>query len=449
MATPKSLGNGTIKYDAKDAAALMPLLVGFKPPGRNNDLGIIEPLCTYRPPKADVLRQSWKIHNTEALDAVTAAMKKCGTNCLFALNFDNKTFLQPPVTVKNSGSDQPAAETKYKNNYISVLGRIKRIEECIKTLLNTEEKRSTIASNAAELRLGTIRALQAKLKMADKDAVKYTMSEFMLNNSVATEEHLRKIFDIPNPNSRPWSGVGVFDQFWTSIIEPATGDEDATEKAYKVLAVEQEKNEIQSFTRIIDLHNSVYDLFISNISKETQSAIEDKYLYLLYEGSVPANTKIISDKQRAANLFDKYLWNVILERFEILDSTLSTFFSLICATRNIHVPLVKKLMHNAIFYCCYPLFSCVTKPASPAGASQNEKDIKDILVVLSEHSQTFKVFLEQIFKIDSGIPSKINTLTGPEKNFLQNHIFERLLHLSGNKTVMLGPRVESKERTPV
>ena len=139
MATPKSLGSGKIKYSAKDAAALMPLLVGFKPAGRNNDLGIIEPLCTYRPPKADVLRQSWKIHNTETLDAVAAAMKKCGTSCTFALNFQNEA----PISSVNSNK---------RNNYLAVLGRFANIEKK-KYLLELEEVRTIIAENAVELRL--------------------------------------------------------------------------------------------------------------------------------------------------------------------------------------------------------------------------------------------------------------------------------------------------------
>jgi len=428
MATPKSLGSGKIKYSAKDAAALMPLLVGFKPAGRNNDLGIIEPLCTYRPPKADVLRQSWKIHNTETLDAVAAAMKKCGTSCLFALNFNNPDFTKAKRDVN-------------KNNYLAVLGRVAVIESKIKEILEDKDISKTMTENAVDLRLGTINALQAKIKFSNADDAKNIMQEFIINNSMATEANLRKILDLPNPNSRPWSGLGNFDTFWKDYI---LSSDNQTE--YAKIAQLQEMNEINSFSKIMALQQLVYDTMYSKLNKNSQAAVQASYLSKLYDGNVPVNTKIEADKRQASNYFEKYLWNLILERFEILDSTLSTFFSLVCATRNVHVPLVNKLMQHAIFYCCYPLFSCVTKPVLQVDSSTNNKAIKDILGVLSEHSDTFKLFLGSIFE---GMKTLIIRLSDPEKNLLQTHIFERLLHRSGDRIVMLGPRVDSKERTPV
>ena len=434
----KSLGSGKNKYKASDAVALMPLLVGFKPAGRNNDLGITDPLCTYRPPSADVLRQSWKLHNTETLDAVAAAMDTCGTNCLFALNCSS--------TGRKYTKSGANTKSEISNHYIAVLGRIDKIEKHITDVLKKSKDR--VAGNTTLLRADTIGAFKSKLGMSDIEGAKHTMKDFIKQNSNVTETQMRKIFDIPNPDSRPWAGLSVFDSLWTTVVTSATL------APYEAITIEQEKKEIRAFTKIIELQKSMYTAFTAKITNpsEFQTLVQNKYLKSLYGESIPNNTKVEGDRIRANTFLNKYLWNVILERFEILDSTVSTFFSLICATRNIHVPLVRRFMQHAIFYCTEPLLACVTKPVLQTDTSSKAKSVKDILGIFNEHSDAFLLFLTSMFSIEESsvsIYSNITALTPTERRSISTHIYDRLLHRSGNKVIMLGPRVDNNERTPI
>ena len=451
MATPttlKSLSGSKIKYDASDAVALMPLLVGFKPAGRNNDLGIIDPLCTYRPPNADVMRQSWKLHNIETINAVAAAMRKCGTSCLFALNYTNASnTLRTPVPIRPGLN---TAEIKERNNYMAVLGRIDKIEGLITKVLTDATTKNMIAKNAATLRSGTISALQGKLKMADSEYTQKIMKEFIKQNSLDTERQMRQLFDLPNPDSRPWAGLCIFDDFWKNVIESPTA---STNASFTTNATAQEVAEIDSFVAIIKLHKKISETFTNSIQSEFQKKVQTKYLNRVYDENIPENTKVDADRANVNRYLNKYLWNVILERLEILDSTVSTYFSQICATRNVHVPLVMKFMQHAIFHCVAPLFSCITKPVIQADSLNNKKVVKDILDALKDHSDAFKLFLEAVFSTTSGgggMTAKITELSGPESRLLQTHIYDRLLHTtSTEKVLMLGPRVDIKERTPI
>ena len=410
-------------YKAGDAVAFWPLLGGFKPAG-SSDLGLIEPLCGYRPPQADVLRQSWKLHNTEVLDVAMAAMAVCATNPLFAQRKVNTK------TYKKAGA-RSATPTDLSNSYAAVLGRVGDIEGMIATAISTENK-TQIASNAKDLREDVISTLKAKQSLVGTLTALSVASSFVKDNCVATDKQMSSIFDVSGDGFEAWGGSFVLSEFWKTVIsEPL--EKRAVE--YSNLLAAQELNEITRFADLIPTYQAAYASLITELAKPAFSGSVHSAYFVLENGAdgLEENTNAKRNKAGADKMINEYLWNVLVERFEILDSIVGTFFSMVSSTRNVHLPLVQRFMSGAILYCLVPMFTCVDNPRGPA---------RVVLDFFSTHNTKFKSALTAMF---SGF--RVPALTSQCRAEMKRHLFDRIVHPSDGKMVMLGPRAEDSEKT--
>ena len=418
-----------VKYNVNDAVALMPLLVGFAPEGRNNDLGLFDPLCIYRPPKADILKRTWELHHRQTLDLVAEAMKKCNTSCVFALG---------AVTTKTYRTGETRAAT---NHYIAVLGRVAKIENRLAAILIA--KKDKIAKNAQSLRKDAFSSIRSKRFLSDGVALKTAMTEFLQENSTATESQLRKIFHVDNPDSRVWVGLDKFKTFWTSLIDMVNPEETVK---YENLLLDQEKSELDFLKSTVDGYASFYSNAYTGLNSSLQTSVRQEYLTKVFgsEENIAISTKIAAYTRTVDRDLEKYLWNVILERLMLLNSVVSSFFSSICATRNTHTPLVNRFMDQAIIYCTAPLFTSVRTPLGDSKADTTVRDIRDSV---KQHEDGFISFLTNVFSADNGISTKIRELSPAERGDIQTHFSSRLLVKENGRIVLLGPRLETKEKT--
>ena len=433
MATNQTIVGETIKYDIGDSVAFMPLIVGLRRVGKY-DLGLFEPLCRYQPPNADILRQSWKLRNSKLYGAVHAACKKCNTGPLFALH----------------------AKTKGKTvtehiNLHSVFYRAKKIEMAIKTFLDGTLNEATEA-NVTFMRQAAVQELGSKLDMFDDGFACNVAFDFLKKNSIENEKHLKSVFGFTGVNVDAWAGLNTFKKFFLANI---AGTPDRTK--YKAAIIGQEKLLINSFTSIITHYHAVYDGFISQLSADIDTKISSAY----FTGeNVCGDGRKEQKIQDIREIIDKYLWNAIFERLEILDSIVNTFFSVCCMSKSVHIPLARKFMDNAAIYCLEPLFSAVKSPpvkhsTGTHGEKADEQKIKrdnekaDIHSFFTAHVVQFDASRKKMFEA-SGLKTKIVAFTANDKYSIKMNMSPNVMVASNGKgqpRVLVGPKARDDTKT--
>ena len=118
------MASQAITYKAGDAVAFMPLIVGLKFDG-SNDLGLIEPLLRYKPPRANVLNQSWHLHHTDTLALARKAMTLAHTGPQFAQQKATDYQYKDATGERHKDAKHPS------NGYVAVLGKVREIEALI------------------------------------------------------------------------------------------------------------------------------------------------------------------------------------------------------------------------------------------------------------------------------------------------------------------------------
>jgi hypothetical protein len=370
------MASQVITYKAGDAVAFMPLLVGLKLDG-NNDLGLIEPLFRYNPPRASVINQSWKLHHADTLAMVRKAMQLAHTTPLFAQREVNKHLYRDDTTGKRHTD-----EARISNSYVAVLGKVREIEALIAKKIQVPEVNKMILANAQKMRMDSVVTIRYKSKMTKEERARGSVSEFLQEKAKVIEKQMSSVFDVPGTGFGEWYANRAFDNFWTGYIAS-----DANDEGYESEVVLQEGDEVTKFLKIIDMYKTLYTALETRlVSKNFRTTVHVAYF--------KANEGVANDSHKDATekvvdkMIDEYLWNVLLERFEILDSIVCTFFSLIGSTRNAPLNMVNKFMPNAILFCLSSVFKCVTP---------TEKIPTEICTFFSRYSMAFRSSLDTLF----------------------------------------------------
>ncbi len=373
------MASQAITYKAGDAVAFMPLLVGLKLDG-NNDLGLTEPLFRYKPPNADIFQQSWKVQQSNAITLAWArkAMKIAGASAVHAQTKEN--------THEYKGIDGIRVKDSISNSYVAVLGKIQEIENRIKAKLEDSKVRTAILKNAQDMREDTATVVglqirkQLELGTAHAEALVH-----LLENGKAVERRLSNVFSVSVSDSGGFSGARSFESFWAGTIEP-----NVLPPAFGTEVQNQEQIELDKFRSILTMYSKLYAGVLPKLSSKTfQTSIRTAFIAAK---SVPDDAHRDRIMKRVEEKIDEYLWNVLIERFEILDSIVSTFFSYIGSTRNSHSTIVQKFMPNAILFCISPLFKYFIP---------SEKAPRAICSFFNDHSAAFRATLKTMF--DTGL----------------------------------------------
>ena len=435
-----------VDYKIDDAVAYMPLIVGLHRVG-SYDLGLFEPLCRYRPPKADIMRQSWGLRNSKTYGVVRAAVRKCNSGALFALSADAKDKKFP------ARGNSIAEVTTKDNHFHSVIQRAKYIESMIMAELSASLNK--IKANASTVRTSAMKELRYKIEMFDDDYAYNVAFDFLKKNSDANEVQMKNIFGFTGVNSPAWAGLNLFMNFWNSNVKAAPAED-----SYKTKVEAQEEFSINSFLEIITAYHNAYNSLILNLPVKLQENIQTAY----FKGDHAFNDNRKDSKiKELADVVDKYLWNVIYERLEILDSIVHTYFSMCCTSKSAHIPLAKKFMENAILYCLAPIFSAVPAPPTKYRSSvqgedvseQKRKDDNDraeIHEFFNRHTNEFKSALDIMFPTGGGDESKglksvLTPLNADDRSKIKNRLSQHLLIASNGNRKFVGPKAGEDEKT--
>ena len=398
-----------VTYKAGDAVAIMPLLVGLKLDG-NNALGLTEPLFRYKPPRADISQQSWKLQqsNANTLALARKAMKIAVTGVRYAQTKIN--------TYGYKGADGARGNTTISNSYVAVLGKIQEIEDLIKAKLEVVKVRTAILKNAQDMREDTaaIVGLQIRKQLEpETETARAAVLLHLVANGQAVEKRLSDVFSVSVCDSGGFSGARSFDSFWTGAIVPTS-----LPASFGTAVQGQEAIELDKFISILTMYSTLYASVMGKLS--TAKFQTDIHAAFTTTKGVPDDANKDKIMDRVDEKIDAYLWNVLIERFEILDSIVSTFFSYIGSTRNSHSTIVQKFMPNAILFCLSPLFKCYT-PKDPAP--------KAICSFFIEHSVAFRANLKTMF----GDGLTVEVLSPECRHDLRTQLDDKLL--VGNKFI--------------
>ena len=418
----------TIKYTIDDAVAFMPLLVGFRPI-KSDYIGLTEPLCAHRSPSADILKREWKLHNTATLDMVRSAMAICKTTPLFALGKSSKKTFTGSSGVENT------------NYFLTVLGRIAKIEKSMKTFLNETEIKKTIVKNVLPTRTDFIELLPKKIGMVTDDEAKSLLLDYFKKGNVSNASQMDKIFKLTSSSSDLWNGLGLFDGFWDKAVnfKPTAGT--TAKNPYNDLASTQETSAIDVFIKTIDIYKDAYTALGTKLKiRGFESTVVAAYTTKKFPGVAP-ETAVDTSAAEVKKVINEYLWNVLLERFEIMDSIVSTFFSLICNSKSLHKKMVQDFMSLAIINCTQSLFSCVIPPAD---GTKDDMHCKDIIRKFEQVHTAFKAMMESILPsthtIKEGLGLKLQTVESADAiKSIRNGLYERILKSKDKTIVLLSP----------
>jgi hypothetical protein len=438
MATNPTIVGEKIKYDIGDSVAFMPLIVGLHRVG-GYDMGLFEPLCRYQPPKADIRRQSWKLRNSKMYGIVRAAAKKCNTGPLFAF--------KEGVIEKNNKSLEGGKESKYRC-FFEVLWKAKKIEALISGEL--AKISGVITKNASTVRTAALKELSYKLDFFRDGHAFDVAFNFLRDNSIENEKQMKSIFGFTGVNVGAWAGLNSFGKFWQEYVRVIS-----EVAKYEAKVAQHELLMINSFTTIISQYHGMYDGLISKLSDKFDETLVTAYFK---EKQVPNDSKMEQKSRNAKEIIDEYLWNVIFERLEILDSIVDTFFSICCGSRREHIPLTRKFMDNAVVYCLEPIFKAVKNPpikntTVKHGEKVDEQKIKrdneraDIHLFFTSHSAQFKTLLS-LMKDDSGIKGKVTPFSPKDLHSLRMSVSSCLMVAAEKNThKLVGPKPKDDSKS--
>lgn len=264
---------------------------------------------------------------------------------------------------------------------------------------------------------------------------------------------MRKIFGFTGVNSSAWAGLDLFNKFWAGHVKTASQLTD-----YETKVQSQEEFLINSFLQIIPTYHTIYDDLKSNLKLDIEKTVQEQYFT---QDKACDDSRKESKVRDVAEIIDKYLWNLIFERLEILDSIVHTYFSIICVSRSAHIPLAIKFMQNAIMYCLAPIFAAVPTPPTKykINENMNEQEKKntneraEIHEFFTRHTTEFKSALDKMFtptgNSESGLHKSIKKFELDDKTALKNSFSSNIMVAKGGggERTLVGPKAQKDAET--
>lgn len=345
-AQPMGVISGT-KISFNDSVALVPLVVGFKP-SSSRLFPLLEPFTEFKSPNASVLDQCWKPYNSAVYSDVQAAMKLCGVDMLTAISNEYASV---------DKKDDPNSATN-KTALAKVFSKIAEIESKIIALMGNSDHKEMIKKNAKAHREDILNFFSG---IYSDDVV--PLREIMQKDAQKTFSTMQRYFKATAWNYTNWNGVDDFNQFWNEKVvkrDSKLGDR----------LMSQEGRLVDMFDHILNLNSEFYKNVQASINKNN---LLDECRKL----KVIANdAKKIENDNKVNSAIKDYFWALLVERFEMLNSMVSTYFALICNTRKLHNAIVERFMGYAIHACVSPIFSCKVQVESDSSGPLKERDQK-------------------------------------------------------------------------
>ena len=387
-------GIKNVTYSFGDAVALMPLAVGWKPTD-SDYLDFFDHFIEYKSPRASLLKQAWEPYNSKVYNEVYAAMSLCRTGPLYAL----KTSVDSSKPVQGGAAADKSKTTALKG----VFDKVQEIEDLINTCLSNASNKTKITKNAENIRFDALS--QLRVAAGDEAAKK-----IIVKNSHDIIKKMQLYFQLNYWNRESWNGLELFDDFFDKLNK---GDADIPKK----LGI-QEENQYVLLKKILALYKKYYGDVTGNLTEANINTAKGNYCAKKWgvgQTEPPSNGQKEDTNKKIDKHINKFLWIMLIERLEVLNSIVSSFFSMVCCTRKKHASIVEKFMTYAIYYCVSPIFNCVenVKTVEVSKLSKEDTDRDTCLLFFKQYSSSFSGALTSFFGTE--IDGKISALNSSER----------------------------------
>jgi hypothetical protein len=392
-----------VNYLFEDSVAILPIAVGFKP-SKGSLFPLLEAFTEYHPPNASIMTQSLKPYNSKIYSELDSAMKFCNIDMRLAAN-----------TVSQLSS--PGI-----NAYSDVFKNIQAIEDAISASITSftvaaagkGEEEMHIVKNAQFHREDVFNYFAGTVTENSTEMRKSLMSNFE-----RTEDVMADIFQEGTWKVSDWDGMDQFNSFWDNIIVDPK-DKVAVRTKFTNNLYSQEEKRVFMILHIMQLNKEFYQAVYAKMNLGTFiSSCESSIV-------IPVDSKYTDKTNERNKNLNIVLWNMLIERFEMLNSFVNTYFGLICNTRQSHIPLVQQFMYYAIYSCFSPIFNIYKTVVAVSGntLTARENDMNRCKEIISGLATSFNVAYPAFFT--TKLPSKIISLSTEErlanKNLILNSV---------------------------
>ena len=397
-----------VKYLFTDSVAILPLAVGFKP-AAGSLFPLLEPFTEYKSPRASILTQTWRPYNHDVYSELDAAIKFCKLTM-------RKAVESKPFSVGKIDSYDTS------NAYVMVLDAIQGVEtqifESIKKL-GLAPTAGGVPDNDSELLVKN--ATTHRMNVIDFFSGTYQarteiMRKALLGNYNKTYKVMEKVFPTHSWKIGNWDGIEQFNDFWAKF-GASRSDPNGV-----ILEGQLKAQELRQVHMI---------LHIMNLNKELYAAVKTELIKATFVTDIETEISIHAYATAEQKKFDmnkelnEFLWNLLIERFEMLNSFVNSYFALVCNTRQCHFKMVEKFMKFAIHSCMEPIFRVnLATIAQDGKLTEYENEMNRCRETMGSMSTAFKTCSAAF--IDTKVKAKLGPLSPAEETVNRNNVLNSL-----------------------
>jgi hypothetical protein len=386
--------------DLSDAIGVMPLLAGAFPGTNVNGRGLFldHPIFYHQPPVADLKTGKWSDHTKHIAGTLQNRMQQAGVDVTDVLC-------------------TKIVDTKPTTALSEIIGHFKSAELKLANKVKTDIEK--ISGNNAHIRLKIVQSLReaaASIKnnhpiSADgaKEA-KRVVCLLIRNSKKAMEEQYTKngLTNLSHLNNESFLGGDDIGKFYDTYIASDTHDV-ALLKIFK----EQEISSIHAYLNWVSAIHEYYDLIVEGNGLKDVAAeanINAAWRDVAYPVPTDGQTANIMNHMKKADwVVGRFVWSVLLERFEICSSIAHTFLNGMMGRGYAHVgDTTKHLTEMIILFAVAPVFVArnpsldLYTQVSNAGSQKDNLIIHQIRAVHNDVKSWLELVTTQIQTYDVG-----------------------------------------------
>ena len=363
--------------DAKDAVALLPLIYGVFKLNKKSILPIQRPLLGLQLPRTTA-RGTWDLRVNKAMAIVIAHMKE------LKMSFYD-------TTVKR-GNKVPFAE---------VLLEINKIDTALADAL-AAIKLQTV-QNAVDVRFEILKTVAEQVKSSADLGIKLSSKlQTEWNKSLADIQRLPLNYKVAFDPRDDFSGTTGADAtaFWTDGIQTQCADD----KIYKAKATVQETYQLDVIIASIRLHVLYYKQLAATINGSAnfpRTIMAQIHMKLRNLKNGPEIEALVLGSDEENDWKDKaglFFRNVLIERFELLQANLYTFFTAYAGRGKVAEEHTQTVITMAVRSAVSPLFESTEQLQINSTDTDAEKANKLAHIASREKGTSFGVYIPKIVR---------------------------------------------------
>ena len=380
-----------------DAVALLPLLLGAIPQAPNNsDTLLFKPFSRKYSPKSSIYEHKWELRTKSIVEKVFADMRACGVEFRSLLTYERTVRDEETIAKYQQGDETTRSNLKTAYDaifekektahtpFLQILKNINDYDKIVSAAYNTHK--ATIRANAKTLRTCIKNKYGKNLAAVGVDNGKILKAELYtkLNKAFIARIDRMKAFHFSAQDiicgTDAWNGISGLKTAWDS---PSN---------WEKLVENQELLASRTANACMRLENDYYDQLHTVLSEPGFVEAVIKELVSEKLSSLTSKNEALMPKSKAkwVEFVAGFFKDILIERLEILQSHLYTFFAATMGTNDGAMDITMKFF-NAILHCSFGPAFVISEVV--AIDNNSPKDTKDRLAIVEhfEHYSNLKV----------------------------------------------------------